>query len=74
MRLVLQIVATLAALLAAEFWRRASQQPPPPNITWDGSIGQALEEWMRSSAVWNRWAARCTAVAVALQAASGFWR
>jgi len=71
MRLALQIVATLAALLAAEFWRRASQAPPRPEVRTSGGIGHAFEEWVRSSAMWNRWAARSTAVAVALQAASG---
>jgi len=74
MRLALQIVAALAALLAAEFWRRASQAPPRPEVMMSGSIGRAFEEWVRSSAEWNRWAARCTGVAVVLQAASGFWR
>ena len=74
MRLALQVLSVVLALLAAESWRRASQAPPPPNITIDGSIGEALEEWMASTARWNRWAARSTAVAVVLQAASGFWR
>lgn len=73
MRLALQLVSVAVALLAAWLWARASEQPPPPNITWDGSIGQALEEWMRTSARANKRAALCTAVAVLLQAASGFW-
>ena len=74
MRLALQVLSVAVALLAAWLWARASRQPPPPHITIDGSIGQALEEWMHSSAERNSWAARCTAVAVVLQAASGFWR
>ena len=72
MRLTLQLVSVVVSLVAAWLWARASRQPPPPNITWDGSIGQALEEWMRSSARANSWAARCTAVAVVLQAAAVF--
>jgi hypothetical protein len=74
MRLALQVLSVVVSLLAAWLWWRASSPPPPPNITWDGSIGQALEEWMRTSARANSWAARCTAVAVVLQAASAFWR
>ena len=74
MRLALLVLSVVVALLAAEFWRRASQAPPRPEVRTSGSIGHAFEEWVRSSARWNRWAARCTAVAVVLQAASSFWR
>jgi len=74
MRLVFQVLSAAVSLVAAWLWLRASSPPPPPNITMDGSIGRALESWLSSSARANSWAARCTAVAVVLQAASGFWR
>ena len=74
MRLVLQMLSVAVSLGAAWLWLRASSPPPPPNITMDGSIGLALENWLSSSARANSWAARCTAAAVVLQAASGFWR
>jgi len=57
MRLVLNLVSALFYLAAAWLWWRASPPPPPPAITWDGSIGRALEDWMRSSAAANRRAA-----------------
>jgi len=74
MRLALQLISVAVSLVAAWLWWRASSPPPAPRITADGSIGRALENWLKSSAQWNSWAARCTAVAVVLQAASSFWR
>ena len=74
MRLVLQLASVVVSLVAAWLWWRASQQPPPAEVMASGSIGGALERWLSSSARANSWAARCTAVAVVLQAASGVWR
>ena len=74
MRLALQLVSVVVSLVAAWLWLRASQQPPAAEVMASGSIGRALEHWLSSSAKWNSWAARCTAVAVVLQAASGVWR
>jgi len=65
MRLALQLVSVVVSLLAAWLWLRASRLPPPLS---------SFEKWAASSARWNSWAARCTAVAVVLQAASGVWR
>lgn len=78
MRLALQSVSVAVSLLAAGLWWRASQQPPPTafemRLTASGELDPGLQRWMRSSARANSWAARCTAAAAVLQAASGFWR
>ncbi len=78
MRLGLQLVSAAVSLLAAWLWLRASQPPPPLFVPLkDRSTPTAsgrFELWVDSSARANSWAARCTAVAVVLQAASGFWR
>ncbi len=78
MRLALQVLSVVVSLFAAWLWWRASQPPPPLFIALqDRTTGTAsgnFEEWVRSSARANGLAARCTAAAVLLQAASGFWR
>ena len=74
MRLVLQLASVVVSLVAAWLWWRASQRPPAPEVTADGSIGRALEEWMRTSATANQLAALCTGAAVLLQALGGLWR
>ena len=74
MRLAFQVLSAAVSLVAAWLWWRASQQPHPPAMTVNGVPDISVHEWMRSSAQWNSWAARCTAVAVVLQAASGVWR
>ena len=78
MRLVLQVLSVPVSLIAAWLWLRASQQPPPAFVVLDsrsgGPVSGDFQAWARSSAKWNSWAARCTAGAVVLQAASGFWR
>ena len=74
MRLTLQLVSLVVSLLSAWLWWRASQQPHPPAMTVNGVPDISVHEWLRSSAQWNSWAARCTAFAVVVQAASGFWR
>jgi len=65
MRLALQVISAVVSFLAASLWWRASQLPPPLF---------SFEEWVRSSARANSWAALCTGMAVVLQAASGVWR
>jgi hypothetical protein len=78
MRLALNVVSVAASLLAAWLWWRASQQPPPALVRLEdrsgGTVSGDFQAWARSSAQWNSWAARCTAAAVVLQAASGFSR
>ena len=78
MKLALQVVSAAVSLLAAWLWWRASQQPPPASfelrIATPAELDQGFQRWVRSSARWNSWAARCTAAAVVLQAASGVWR
>jgi hypothetical protein len=79
MRLAFQVLSVVAALVAAWLWWRASQPPPPLYVGFKeregiGTPQEQFERWARSSARWNGWAARCTAFAVVLQAASGFWR
>jgi hypothetical protein len=74
MRLALQVLSVVVSLLAAWLWWRASQQPPPTSfeLRFSGEMDQGFQGWVRSSARANSWAARCTAAAVVLQAASGF--
>ena len=78
MRLVLQVLSVVVSLVAAWLWWRASQQPPPGSFdlrtTETSDLDAGFQQWVRSSAQWNSWAARCTAAAVVLQAASGFCR
>jgi len=78
MRLALQLLSVAVSLLAAWLWWRASQPPPPGSfallIKESADLDEGFQNWVRSSARANGWAARCTAVAVVLQAASGFWR
>jgi len=77
MRLALQVLSVAVSLVAAWLWLRASQQPPSTafamRISESGELDPGLQRWARSSARWNSWAARCTAFAVVLQAASGAW-
>ena len=76
MRLALQVLSLVVSLVAAWLWARASQQPPPTafemRLTATGELDPGFQNWVRSSARANSWAARCTAVAVVLQATSGF--
>ena len=74
MRLIFNIVSALFYLAAAWLWWRASPPPPAPEITMDGSIGRALEDWMSSSAAANRRAALCTGAAVLLQGVASIVR
>jgi len=74
MRLALQVFSLGVSLLAAWLWLCGSRQPRPPAMSAGEVPDLSVYEGMRSSARWNSWAARCTAVAVVLQAASGLWR
>jgi hypothetical protein len=78
MRLALQVLSVAVSLIAAWLWWRASQQPPPAFVVLDSRSGRPVsgdfQAWAQSSARRNSWAARCTAVAVVLQAASSAWR
>ena len=78
MRLALQVLSVAVSLVAAWLWARASSPPPKAFVTLQdrggGLVSGDYQAWARSSAKWNSWAARCTAFAVVLQAASSFWR
>ena len=73
MRLALQLLSVAVSLLAAGLWWCGSRQPRPPAISAGEVPDLSVYEGMRSSARWNSWAVRCTALAVVLQAASGLW-
>ena len=76
MRLALQVLSVAVALLAAWLWWRASRQPPPTSfeVRHTGELDLGFQRWVRSSARANSWAARCTAVAVVLQATTNVRR
>ncbi|PYP05770.1 MAG: hypothetical protein DMD25_14205 [Gemmatimonadetes bacterium] len=70
MRLTLQLLSVVMSLVSAWLWWRASRQPPPTSfeVRHTGELDQGFQGWVRSSARANSWAARCTALAVVLQA------
>ncbi len=62
-------------LVAAWLWARASQQPPPGSfdlrIRESADLDDGLQNWVRSSARANSWAARSSPHLVTLEARPG---